>query len=81
METLQIRLTKTMLDKVDELITIGEYPNRSEAIRDSVRRMLDCKSGTGKVLMFLWKTFKDLLKLPVKNKYWETNFLLQKIGF
>ena len=44
METMQIRLTKNMLDKVDELIKIGEYPNRSEAVRDSVRRMLDHKA-------------------------------------
>ena len=44
METLQIRLTKNMLDRIDVLIKQGIYPNRSEAVRDSVRTMLDRKS-------------------------------------
>jgi len=67
METLQIRLTKTMLDKVDELITIGEYPNRSEAIRDSVRRMLDRKSGTSEVLNVSVKDLQRFIKTTCKE--------------
>ncbi len=67
METLQIRLTKTMLDKVDELITIGEYPNRSEAIRDSVRRMLDRKSGTSEVLNVSVKDLQRFIKTACKE--------------
>ena len=43
MEVVQIRLTKNMLNRVDELIKIGEYPNRSEAIRDGVRRLIEQK--------------------------------------
>jgi len=43
METVQIRLTKNMLNRVDELIKVGEYPNRSEAIRDGVRRLIEQK--------------------------------------
>jgi len=43
METVQIRLTKNMLNGVDELIKRGEYPNRSEAIRDGVRRLIEQK--------------------------------------
>ena len=50
METVQIRLTKNMLEKIDELIKFGEYPNRSEAIRDGVRRMLEHKSSSSEVL-------------------------------
>jgi len=45
METIQIRLTKNMLMRLDELIQIGEYPNKSEAIRDSVRKMLERKQS------------------------------------
>jgi len=50
METVQIRLTKNMLKKIDELIKIGEYPNRSEAIRDGVRRMLEHRGSSHEVL-------------------------------
>ena len=50
METVQIRLTENMLGKIDELIKIGEYPNRSEAIRDSVRRLLEHRSSSSEVL-------------------------------
>jgi len=50
METLQIRLTKNMLDRIDQLITIGEYPNRSEAVRDSVRKLLGNKRVYNNVL-------------------------------
>ena len=62
METVQIRLTKNMLEKIDELIKIGEYPNRSEAIRDSVRRMLDRMSGTSEVLNVSVKDLQRFIK-------------------
>ena len=45
MEVVQIRLTKKMLNRVDKLIKIGEYPSRSEAIRDGVRRLIEQKHG------------------------------------
>ena len=67
METVQIRLTKNMLDKIDELITIGEYPNRSEAIRDSVRRMLDRKSGTSEVLNVSVRDLQRFIKTAGKE--------------
>ncbi len=40
METLQIRLTGELVKKVGALIDNGTYPNRSEAIRDAVRRLI-----------------------------------------
>jgi len=40
METVQIRLTKEQIKKIDKLVSAGEYPNRSEAIRDAVRRLI-----------------------------------------
>jgi Arc/MetJ-type ribon-helix-helix transcriptional regulator len=50
METVQIRLTKNMLEQIDELIKEGKYPNRSEAVRDGVRRLIEYKSPSNKVL-------------------------------
>lgn len=37
MLVVQIRLTADMVNKLDELIIKGKYPNRSEAIRDATR--------------------------------------------
>jgi len=65
METVQIRLTKNMLNKIDELIMVGEYPNRSEAIRDSVRKMLD-KGATHEVLNVSVKDLQRFIKTAGK---------------
>ena len=40
METIQIRLTKKLVEKLDKFVTEGYYPNRSEAVRDAVRRII-----------------------------------------
>jgi antitoxin ParD1/3/4 len=40
METLQIRLTKELVDKTQELVKSGLYPNKSEVIRDAVRKLI-----------------------------------------
>jgi Arc/MetJ-type ribon-helix-helix transcriptional regulator len=39
MHPVQIRLTRELIEKVDKLIESGMYPNRSEAVRDAVRRL------------------------------------------
>jgi Arc/MetJ-type ribon-helix-helix transcriptional regulator len=39
MDPVQIRLTKELIEKIDKLIETGLYPNRSEAVRDAVRRL------------------------------------------
>lgn len=39
MNPIQIRLTRELIEKIDILIENGLYPNRSEAIRDAVRRL------------------------------------------
>ncbi len=67
METIQIRLTRNMVSGLDELIKIGEYPNRSEAVRDSVRRMLDRKSGTSEVLNVSVKDLQRFIKTAGKE--------------
>ena len=40
METIQIRLTKKLVEKLDKFVAEGYYPNRSEAVRDAVRRLI-----------------------------------------
>lgn len=40
METLQIRLSKGLLKEVDGLVKTEIYANRSDAIRDAVRRLV-----------------------------------------
>jgi Arc/MetJ-type ribon-helix-helix transcriptional regulator len=62
METLQIRLTKNMLDRIDILIQQGTYPNRSEAVRDSVRKMLDRKPTTSEALTVSVKDLQKFIK-------------------
>lgn len=40
MERVTVRLPKGQLDKLEELSNADQYPNRSEAVRDAVRRLL-----------------------------------------
>ena len=61
METVQIRLTRNMLTRLDELIKLGEYPNRSEAVRDSVRKMLD-RNKSSEVLNVSVKDLQRFIK-------------------
>lgn len=41
METVTAKLTPRLTRELDELIEAGWYANRSEAIRDAVRELLD----------------------------------------
>ncbi len=41
MQTMQIRLTEKQLKTVDAMVRKGVYPNRSEAVRDAVRKLLN----------------------------------------
>ncbi|MFB6075700.1 MAG: ribbon-helix-helix domain-containing protein, partial [Candidatus Aenigmatarchaeota archaeon] len=40
MESVQIRLTKKQIKNIDKLVNDGQYPNRSETVRDAVRKLL-----------------------------------------
>ena len=40
MQMTQVRLTKGLFSKIDELVQRGYYPNKSDAIRDAVRRLV-----------------------------------------
>ena len=41
MMTVQIRLTERQLKSIDQLVRKGVYPNRSEAVRDAVRTLVN----------------------------------------
>lgn len=41
METVQIRLTERQIKNIDVLVRKGVYPNRSEAVRDAVRKLVE----------------------------------------
>jgi Arc/MetJ-type ribon-helix-helix transcriptional regulator len=40
MDTIQIRLSHGLVDKIDDLVDTGIYANRSDVIRDAVRRLV-----------------------------------------
>lgn len=40
MDTIQIRLSHGLVERVDDLVGTGIYANRSDAIRDAVRRLI-----------------------------------------
>jgi len=40
MDTLQIRMNKELLKRIDKLVKTGVYSNRSDIIRDAVRRFV-----------------------------------------
>ncbi len=41
MELISVHIPKKMLDELERLVEMGKYPNRSEAIRDAIRRLID----------------------------------------
>ncbi|GAD52096.1 hypotheical protein [Halarchaeum acidiphilum MH1-52-1] len=41
MERVTLRIPKQQIEEVEEMVELGKYPNRSEAIRSAVREMLD----------------------------------------
>lgn len=41
MDTVQIRLTEKQIKSIDVLVKRGVYPNRSEAVRDAVRKLVN----------------------------------------
>ncbi|MBW2980624.1 histidine--tRNA ligase [Candidatus Woesearchaeota archaeon] len=40
MQTMQIRLTKGLIEEISKLVARGIYPSTSEAVRDAVRRLI-----------------------------------------
>lgn len=40
MDTVQIRLSHGLIEKIDDFVETGIYANRSDVIRDAVRRLV-----------------------------------------
>ena len=40
MDTVQVRLSHGLVDKIDDLVGTGIYANRSDVIRDAVRKLV-----------------------------------------
>jgi len=45
METMQIRLTRGLVEEIKNLVNRGIYPNSSECVRDAVRRLITGAGG------------------------------------
>ena len=41
MELVSLHIPTAQLKAIDDLVRRGDYPNRSEAIRDAIRQLLD----------------------------------------
>lgn len=60
MERITVRIPEKQLDDVEELVESGEYPNRSEAIREAVRNMLAEKENNEKTTGSSRKPFNNV---------------------
>ena len=45
MRKISVRLTDQHYEMLEALVTAGEYPSVSEAIRDAIRHLLESKKG------------------------------------
>ncbi len=70
MDTLQVRLSHGIVERVDGLVETGIYANRSDVIRDAVRRLILDKlvgiiPSTGDSV----KEIKEMRKKQSKEKF------------
>lgn len=70
MDTIQIRLSHGLIERIDDFVGMGIYANRSDVIRDAVRRfVLDKLVGiipdTGDSV----KEVKGIRKILAKEKF------------
>jgi len=80
MDTLQIRMNKELLKRIDALVKTGVYANRADVIRDAVRRFVwEKEVGTvlsmGNSVEIVKKTRKELSKDINKEDLDEINKL------
>jgi len=67
MDTLQIRMNKELLKRIDSLVRTGVYSNRSDVIRDAVRR-------------FVWEKEVGSIKNNNKNSVNEIKDIRKKLS-
>lgn len=70
MDTLQIRLTPEIVERIDNLVDIGIYSNRCDVIRDAVRnlvldKMIGILPNTGDSV----KEIREIRKKLSKEKF------------
>lgn len=77
MNTLQIRLSHGIVKRVDHLVETGIYANRSDVIRDAVRRLIldklvgilpDAEDSVKEVREIRKKLSKEKFNLETVNK-------------
>ncbi|MBR9691398.1 histidine--tRNA ligase [Candidatus Woesearchaeota archaeon] len=82
METMQIRLTKGLVEEIKMLVNKGIYPNSSECVRDAVRRLITGAGGkmevpeAQKVVEKIVKEAKEQLQKPTGT----TDFYPKEMG-
>ena len=70
MDTIQIRLSHGLIEKIDDFVETGIYANRSDVIRDAVRRLeLDKLVGIIPNIKDSVKEVKELRKKLSKQKF------------
>ena len=64
MDTIQVRLSHGLVEKIDNLVQTGVYSSRSDVLRDAVRRLvLDKLIG---ILPDIGDSVKDIRKIRTK---------------
>jgi len=79
MDTLQIRMNKALLKRIDSLVKTGVYSNRSDVIRDAVRRFVwekevgsisgDGKNSVEKIREIRKKLSKEPINIDSMNNF------------
>ncbi len=68
MKTISLRIPDQLLEDLDNLVKEGRYANRTEALRDAARSLLDAHAGSipGKPRIVskdeIWEEFKKDLE-------------------
>ena len=80
MDTMQIRITPDIIKRLDKLVKTGLYANRSDVVRDAVRRFIwATEVGTiksiGDSVELVRKARKDLSKNITKKELERINNL------
>ena len=74
METINVRVTKNLISLMDREVKKGRYPNRSEFIRESIRRRFE-KSVRPEILAEIVSISKEM----DKGKYTPHNEAVKRI--
>ena len=77
MDTLQIRLNHGLIERVDSLVKEGIYANRSDVIRDAVRRFV-WKQELGSISSSEISSVDEVRKL--RKKHSSEEFDLSKLN-